>query len=230
MASVPNDYRGLLAAPSALRCHRRPESAAACAAPCRSGRRTCVLAAPPAPCELRHRPYKWTTALRRGCWSERPVRRSLLNPRTKSSSARLRLPPAAYLGAVGALLTSIETVMKSRGVFFVSDPQELGLLCDLRDYVACRGGPASGRPLPDLPVPMEFKQIFRDSAEGRVQLHRIGRDSMTTRCFRSSRDTSSSAISLHGANDKDTLRMARSSRQERPGQAVRRGGGGGLAL
>jgi hypothetical protein len=89
-------------------------------------------------------------------------------PRKKPTSAQPRLSPAAYLGAAGVLLISIESVMKRRGVFSVADPQELGLLCDLRDYVACRGDPASGRPLPDLPVPGEFKQIFRDWAEGRT--------------------------------------------------------------
>jgi hypothetical protein len=58
--------------------------------------------------------------------------------------------------------------MKSRGAFSVADPQELGPLRDLHDYIKCRSGPAPGRPLPDLPVPEEFKQIFRDWAEGRV--------------------------------------------------------------
>lgn len=89
-------------------------------------------------------------------------------PRKKSAAAQLHLSPAAYLGAAGALLISIEAVMKRRGVFSIADPQELGLLRDLRDYVVCRGDPASSRSLPDLPVPEEFTQVFRDWAEGTV--------------------------------------------------------------
>ena len=90
--------------------------------------------------------------------------------RKRPTSPRLHLPPAAYLGAAGALLTSIESIMKSRGAFSVADPRELGPLRDLHDYIECRGDPASRRPLPNLPVPEEFKQIFRDWAEGRVNL------------------------------------------------------------
>ncbi len=80
----------------------------------------------------------------------------------------LHLPPAAYLGAAGALLISIESVIKSRETFSVADPQDLGPLCSLYDYIECRGDPAFRRPLPDLPVPEEFKQVFRDWAESRV--------------------------------------------------------------
>jgi hypothetical protein len=47
------------------------------------------------------------------------------------------------------------------------DASRLGPFSGLYTYMEHRHGDL-GRPLPELPVPDEFKQVFRDWAEGRV--------------------------------------------------------------
>jgi hypothetical protein len=48
------------------------------------------------------------------------------------------------------------------------DPEKLGPFSDLQIYIMHRQQGRRGNQLPELPVPEEFKQVFRDWAEGKV--------------------------------------------------------------
>ena len=67
----------------------------------------------------------------------------------------------AYLGIAVILMIMIE--VENKPALFV---QELGPLADLAPYIEYRWGREAA--LPDLPVPGDFQQVFRDWAEGRV--------------------------------------------------------------
>lgn len=72
----------------------------------------------------------------------------------------------AWLGAA-----AIVSIVTEKGMptwpYGKRSPDELGPLRDLLPYLKRRTGTDPG-PLPDLPGPAEFKQVFRDWAEGRV--------------------------------------------------------------
>ncbi len=72
------------------------------------------------------------------------------------------LSPVAYLGAAVLLLVMEETRFTTR------DNRRLGPLRDLSPYVSRRRGLGRRAKLPSLMVPEEFKQAFRDWAEGRI--------------------------------------------------------------
>jgi hypothetical protein len=80
------------------------------------------------------------------------------------------IDPHTYLGGAAVLLMSAEfdTTLPSRELD--SDPSRLGPFSDLYAYVERRHAPESKLTLRDLPVPKEFKQVFRDWAEGKVNL------------------------------------------------------------
>ena len=78
------------------------------------------------------------------------------------------LEPISYLGAAAILVMSLETDSPYRMQILAQEPSRLGPIRSLYIY-AERGLTAKpGPPLPDLPLPDEFKQVFRDWAEGRV--------------------------------------------------------------
>jgi hypothetical protein len=76
-----------------------------------------------------------------------------------------QLSQAAYLGAAAILPIMIETDLMPG-----SEALTLGPLEHIVPYLARRTGRDADTALPDLLVPDEFKQIFRDWADGRVSV------------------------------------------------------------
>ena len=78
------------------------------------------------------------------------------------------LDQIAYLGAAATLLLSTEGIkdhqLPGRG------PDTLGPLKDIYPYIVQRWHPGRGGELPDLPVPVIFKQLFKDWANRKVSL------------------------------------------------------------
>jgi hypothetical protein len=79
-----------------------------------------------------------------------------------------RLDPVAYLGVAGVVLISAESRGLDPEFFSRIKPLDYGHFRKLHPYIMRRIDPASRRRLPELPVPDEVKQTFRDWAEGRV--------------------------------------------------------------
>ncbi len=75
-------------------------------------------------------------------------------------------PPVVYLGAAATLLIAAEH-MKSR-MLPDEGPQRFGPLNDLYPYIARRWGSAPYATLPDLPVPGDLQQAFRDWADNKA--------------------------------------------------------------
>ena len=75
------------------------------------------------------------------------------------------LSQAAYLGAIAALLI-IEESRRSR--YLAGPSRRLGPLRHIAPYLTHRQGLGQRTKLPSLMVPDEFKQTFRDWAEGRI--------------------------------------------------------------
>jgi NACHT domain len=78
------------------------------------------------------------------------------------------LNPIAYLGAVAVLFISVESDPARSSDLLGKDMSESGKFSDLHAYIKRRYAPESNVPLHELPVPDEFKQVFRDWAEGRI--------------------------------------------------------------
>ena len=78
------------------------------------------------------------------------------------------LSPLAYLGGAAILLISAECYKAYPSRVLGGDPSRFGTFAELYYYIECRLGIEAVRPLRDLPVPDEFKQVFRDWAEKRV--------------------------------------------------------------
>jgi hypothetical protein len=82
------------------------------------------------------------------------------------------LSPAAYLGGAALLAIVAERGPAGKRKPFLDAPPA-GLTRDLAPYLARRLRPDAAAvlpPLPDLPVPARFQQVFRDWADGRVDL------------------------------------------------------------
>ncbi len=91
---------------------------------------------------------------------------ALTDKRPLFSGRPALLSRAAYLGAAAILLMLAET---SRSL--QHDEERLGPLHHLAPYLAGRQGRVGRHTrLPDLPVPEEFKQTFRDWAQGQVNV------------------------------------------------------------
>ena len=58
----------------------------------------------------------------------------------------------------------------------MDDPSRRGPFHELYAYMERRLNPSLDRPLPDLPAPGPFKQVFREWAEGRVNFTEPGRE------------------------------------------------------
>jgi hypothetical protein len=89
----------------------------------------------------------------------------------KISTTRKRthaFDPLTYLGGAAVFLMSAERDSTLPSHELESDPTRLGPFNDLYPYVEFRHVPESALLLPDLPVPEEFKQVFKDWALGRV--------------------------------------------------------------
>jgi NACHT domain-containing protein len=94
----------------------------------------------------------------------------LLDTETRPGAFDRRPPPlsqAAYLGAAVLLLATNETRLLT-----ARSGRRLGPLSHLAPYLARRLGPGRRTELPSLMVPEEFKQAFRDWAEGRIDVTR----------------------------------------------------------
>jgi hypothetical protein len=83
-----------------------------------------------------------------------------------------QIDPVTYFGAAAIALIMAEIDPKSATAILTNrDPQmrmELGTFKALETYIKHRQARKSGQSLPELPVPEEFKQVFRDWAEGKV--------------------------------------------------------------
>jgi hypothetical protein len=73
------------------------------------------------------------------------------------------LSQTAYLGAVAVLVIMKETLESAKRI-----ERRLGPLRDIAPYLTRRQGLGRRTKLPSLPVPEQFKQMFRDWAEGKV--------------------------------------------------------------
>jgi hypothetical protein len=77
--------------------------------------------------------------------------------------------PVAFLGTAAIALMTAETELAKNIRDLQGKPSRgLGPFSVLYEYMTHRNAPGSGTPLPDLPVPEEFKQVFRDWAEGKI--------------------------------------------------------------
>ena len=77
--------------------------------------------------------------------------------------------PVAFLGAAAiALMTTEATLAQTIRILKDEPSRWLGSFSVLYAYMARRNSPGSRTPLPRLPVPEEFKQVFLDWAEGKV--------------------------------------------------------------
>jgi hypothetical protein len=106
--------------------------------------------------------FPWTTGSARR-WSE-----FTWNKVSTTSERPHSLDPLTYLGGAAVFLMSAELDRTVPSHKLENDPTRLGPFNDLYPYVEFRHAPESALPLPDLPVPEEFKQVFRDWAEGKV--------------------------------------------------------------
>jgi NACHT domain len=91
------------------------------------------------------------------------------NRRDPNRELPASVTPVTFLGAAAIALMTAE----ARLAKIISDRQRkrswgLGPFNVLYAYMTRRNAPGSKTPLPDLPVPEEFKQVFRDWAEGKV--------------------------------------------------------------
>jgi hypothetical protein len=91
---------------------------------------------------------------------------TFLDPEPLPGALDRRPPPlsqAAYLGAAALLLIMAETQLLT-----MQADRRLGPLRHLAPYLTRRRGVGRRTELPSLMVPEEFKQVFRDWAEGRI--------------------------------------------------------------
>ena len=84
-------------------------------------------------------------------------------PEPANKSAQFN--PATYLGAAAILSILTE---HGRTAILLRHPLKIGPLCNLVPYLSRRRGVGRLTKISDLPVPDDFKQTFRDWAEGRV--------------------------------------------------------------
>jgi hypothetical protein len=87
-----------------------------------------------------------------------------------------RLDPLAYLGAAGTLLISAESDAARPSHVLTGDPSRFGQFRDLYAYIEARLSRELVQPLPDLPLPDDFKQVFRDWAENKINFTAPGPD------------------------------------------------------
>jgi hypothetical protein len=80
----------------------------------------------------------------------------------------LHLDPLAYLGASTTFLISAENSIPGRDEFQGEEQEQFGPFIDFYTYIKHRYSIGPNLPLPDPPLPLEFKKIFRDWAEGKV--------------------------------------------------------------
>jgi hypothetical protein len=80
--------------------------------------------------------------------------------------------PIACLGGAAILAILVESDFTT---ILAIDPLRLGPLCSLLPYLQRRHGGDRDAELTDLPVPEEFRQVFRDWAEGLVNFTKPGK-------------------------------------------------------
>jgi hypothetical protein len=86
------------------------------------------------------------------------------------------LGPSCYLGGAVVGLMSIEQNPSEALTALQADESNLGVFSGLYPYIDRRANGAR-IPLPDLPVPERFKQIFRDWADGKICFARFASES-----------------------------------------------------
>jgi hypothetical protein len=82
------------------------------------------------------------------------------------------LGPISRLGGAAILAILVESDFTT---ILDIDPRRLGPLCSLLPYLQRRHSGDRDAELPDLPVPEEFRQVFRDWAEGLVNFTKPGK-------------------------------------------------------
>ncbi|MBO0803088.1 MAG: NACHT domain-containing protein [Nocardiopsaceae bacterium] len=86
-----------------------------------------------------------------------------------SQGARPALSEHAYLGGAAVALTTAEQNPRTPSEFLDGNPDKLGRFRDIYWYVESRKkGSPDPHELPPLPVPEEFKPVFRDWAAGKI--------------------------------------------------------------
>lgn len=83
--------------------------------------------------------------------------------------ASVTLSPITYLGgtAIALILAELDLFVEPSTTLSLN-PAQLGPLHAILPYIQRRRIPGASVPLPDLPVPEEFRQIFQDWAESKV--------------------------------------------------------------
>jgi hypothetical protein len=100
-------------------------------------------------------------------WLSGPISYWYKAPEQLATSAPVRLGPSAWLGAA-AIVCILTEKQEPTWPYDKQNPSEFDPLRGLLPYLRRRTGSSRRRKLRDLPVPEEFKQTFRDWAEGRI--------------------------------------------------------------
>jgi hypothetical protein len=113
-------------------------------------------------------------------WVQAPIT-PLYPGRDKGIAESCRFPtldPISYLASAVVAFIEAETDDNwGRSMHEASPP---GVFTEMYPYIECRYGSGSEPPLRELPVPNEFKQVFREWAEGKVNFIRPVPDSPGT--------------------------------------------------
>jgi hypothetical protein len=85
----------------------------------------------------------------------------------REEQIRSKLDPITSLGGIAVLLIMFESNLIHMPSVYLNDPALFGPFTPVQQYCARRLGESTDT-LPDLPVPDEFKQLFRDWADGKM--------------------------------------------------------------
>jgi hypothetical protein len=88
----------------------------------------------------------------------------------ETPEASVSLAPVTYLGGVAIVFILAESDLVKVSAELSGHPARLGVFSEILAYIEFRLNPGSATSFPELPVPNEFKQVFRDWAEGKVNL------------------------------------------------------------
>jgi hypothetical protein len=108
------------------------------------------------------------TGIRTPPWVDSPLKNIASWWITTDRKARPQLDQLSNLGAMTTLLICVEAGAMGRQERYVESSAWLGPFGDLHPYIKRRLSKSQNVTLTELAVPSEFKQVFRDWAEGKV--------------------------------------------------------------